>query len=957
MAIEQIDSIKTDLSVTGLVGYERDLSQAARAVEAQAKAHQQNEAALRRADAATSQMQKSTSALAASLQALAAVGIGAALDNQVKSMVGAAAQMEAYQAQFEVLTGSVSQAKAEIERLTDFAAKTPFDLPGVISAGRLIKAFSLDVGGSEKTLRLFGDAAAAMGKPIEQLITVAQKAKAGQFDIAEMGAVAFTREKAMAGGVKFSGAGEVQNREQLWSAFIKHLETYAGTMEKVSKTTGGKLTNLSDSLIQFNAAVGKTLTPALKPLLDGFTGVLTAAQKLDPSLLRLAGIVVVVGSGLAKLAAISQGWLVLQRLNVVAANTSSASLAKQATAQAATSVSTGQLAAAETLEADIASARALGLGPKVIAQLEAEALARRQVAVAAEQQAIAQAGAAATGGAGGAAAAGGLLGRMKGGIGKALPFIRGSLPWIGVALVANDLYGKATAGNAAAGDSPVYANPWMDIAAGAMMGSRFGPWGTAIGTVAGVGYAGYDLAFANRRNDEIMQADEDRDKADARSSGWREKGQAVQAAKDAEAKAKAEAEYIANLEKGVKAHEEMLSRLDAQTRIAGYRTEQEADIIPYIQQQVEGARQYEKLLTDLVAKLPQTEEGEKKRAEASKELLSTTVERAGMERKIRDLVKEQAEARFKELQFIQEIKASVAQQQADKFNRNQAGMLAAAVAGGQNATSVGAIQDAWRARYAQIESTRFGSVLGKTNPGEIAAINAEAAAQQRGLSREQFMFGANAAKSTLELVTGARSAAEQFGATISELRQFDSVVEVARQAVARFYQSDMMTYGVGTPERASAVSGLQALEQAAAADALKRKEQEAKVFSDIFFSRVEQGAARMGKAFMGEIQQSALNSPAGLSELLPSYSTLARTAAAHMASRRRMSYGAGLWENADLDLPSMARPGMGNTVMQFQVNISGTRQEILSMIMSEVTRALDEQLPMEAAQYSMGGGD
>ena len=194
---------------------------------------------------------------------LALVAMGAAGILLGRKLVQAAGQMERYEAQFKVLTGSTEAAKARLKELVDFAAKTPFDLPGIIEASLLISALGLEIGTTTETLTLLGDAAAALGMPMDLVVRAMFKAREGMYDLNEMGKL-LPKTSLRELGVEFSKTGEIMNREDLFPAAIKLLKRFEGTMDEVSKTTEGKLSNLSDSLFQLAAAFGEALTPAVK---------------------------------------------------------------------------------------------------------------------------------------------------------------------------------------------------------------------------------------------------------------------------------------------------------------------------------------------------------------------------------------------------------------------------------------------------------------------------------------------------------------------------------------------------------------------------------------------------------------------------------------------------------------------------------------------------------------------
>lgn len=69
---------------------------------------------------------------------------------------------------FKTLLGSVEAAERRMEDLSDFASSTPFELPEVVAASRLLQTLTDGALASGDSLRLVGDAAAASGRSFEE---------------------------------------------------------------------------------------------------------------------------------------------------------------------------------------------------------------------------------------------------------------------------------------------------------------------------------------------------------------------------------------------------------------------------------------------------------------------------------------------------------------------------------------------------------------------------------------------------------------------------------------------------------------------------------------------------------------------------------------------------------------------------------------------------------------------
>lgn len=85
------------------------------------------------------------------------------------AVIMAAAKLEQYQVAFSTMLGSASKATAFIKDLQDFSAKTPFELPEIIAAGRQLLAYGFSAEQVKGTLETLGDIASGTGTRIEDL--------------------------------------------------------------------------------------------------------------------------------------------------------------------------------------------------------------------------------------------------------------------------------------------------------------------------------------------------------------------------------------------------------------------------------------------------------------------------------------------------------------------------------------------------------------------------------------------------------------------------------------------------------------------------------------------------------------------------------------------------------------------------------------------------------------------
>lgn len=104
----------------------------------------------------------------------AALGIGAAGSRGI----GLAADLETTTIAFETMLGSATAAKKMLADLTQFAAATPFELPQIQQATKILLAFGVTQDKILPTLRTLGDISAGTGKDFGDLAVIFGQVKA-----------------------------------------------------------------------------------------------------------------------------------------------------------------------------------------------------------------------------------------------------------------------------------------------------------------------------------------------------------------------------------------------------------------------------------------------------------------------------------------------------------------------------------------------------------------------------------------------------------------------------------------------------------------------------------------------------------------------------------------------------------------------------------------------------------
>lgn len=217
------------------------------------------------------------------LAATGVMALGGAIGGLAKGMVAGNAEFERYETQFGVLLGSVDKAKERIGQLSKFAATTPFELPEVVKAGKVLETFGLQGDramkrfgmSTENVLQVVGDAAAGSGAKFDELALTFGKFSSGATGeaIARMQELGLTtREELASMGVKFSKSGElISDKEKALAIVFETInKRFGGMMQKQSMTFEGMLSNLSDWISQTKRKLMAPLFEVLKDKLGVF---------------------------------------------------------------------------------------------------------------------------------------------------------------------------------------------------------------------------------------------------------------------------------------------------------------------------------------------------------------------------------------------------------------------------------------------------------------------------------------------------------------------------------------------------------------------------------------------------------------------------------------------------------------------------------------------------------------
>ena len=186
-------------------------------------------------------------------------------------LIGSNAEMEQYTTSLEVMLGSTEKASAMIEKMREFAAKTPLTLDNVISSGTMLMSYGVDEDNLLDTMTKLGDLASGNAEKMDR-ITLAYgqmlaKGKVTGEELRQMAEAGVPLQTALAESIGVTGEefskmvskGEV-GIDALNKA-ITELTTgdgkFAGMMEKQSQTMQGMLSTLQDNISEFFRKMGE----------------------------------------------------------------------------------------------------------------------------------------------------------------------------------------------------------------------------------------------------------------------------------------------------------------------------------------------------------------------------------------------------------------------------------------------------------------------------------------------------------------------------------------------------------------------------------------------------------------------------------------------------------------------------------------------------------------------------
>ncbi|MDO4920925.1 MAG: tape measure protein [Phascolarctobacterium sp.] len=204
------------------------------------------------------------------------------------SCIKAAGQMEQYEIAFQTMLKSASRGTQMLKNLQEFAAKTPFDVPGVVETAQQLMAFGFKAEEIIPTLRTLGDAAAGLGKGsagVQQMgYALGQISTSGTLktqDVNQLATAGINVWEALsqAYGKSITEIKDLTEKGMIDSAEAVQIITasmdanFGGMMSKMETSINGLFSNIEETAGTFAANMGSYMVEAfnIKDKLQGIS--------------------------------------------------------------------------------------------------------------------------------------------------------------------------------------------------------------------------------------------------------------------------------------------------------------------------------------------------------------------------------------------------------------------------------------------------------------------------------------------------------------------------------------------------------------------------------------------------------------------------------------------------------------------------------------------------------------
>ena len=197
------------------------------------------------------------------------------------SVIETTATFQRFESVLTNTLGSSSEAQKALDRITDFASKTPFSVSELTDS--FVRLANQGFKPTSDEMQKLGDIASSTGKDFLQLTEAIIDAQVGEFErLKEFGIraskqgdlVTFTF-KGVKTQVDFT-ADSIQN----YILGLGELEGVQGAMIGISKTLGGQISNLGDTFDMLKVAIGERLEPVISGAISTLSSLFSSITNL-----------------------------------------------------------------------------------------------------------------------------------------------------------------------------------------------------------------------------------------------------------------------------------------------------------------------------------------------------------------------------------------------------------------------------------------------------------------------------------------------------------------------------------------------------------------------------------------------------------------------------------------------------------------------------------------------------
>lgn len=201
---------------------------------------------------------------------IAGIATGFGVVGAWKWLVEGNAQMEQYRQTLNIVMKDQQKAAETLEWAVKFAAKTPFEIPGIVEATVRLQAYGLE---AKSVLGDIGDMASAMGKPLMQAVEAVADAQTGELErLKEFGItkqMLIDKAQELYDKEIVNAKGQITDLQGLNDTLIAIIrERYSGAMEAQSQTLNGMISNFKDWMETAGRIIGQGVFTQLKPAFD-----------------------------------------------------------------------------------------------------------------------------------------------------------------------------------------------------------------------------------------------------------------------------------------------------------------------------------------------------------------------------------------------------------------------------------------------------------------------------------------------------------------------------------------------------------------------------------------------------------------------------------------------------------------------------------------------------------------